>query len=250
MQPPKTPEQIENMRIAGRILAEIYARLREMTVPGINELTINDFVKREIEKAGAVVTYLTPEVNFPSAICIDVNDEIVHSPAVDYAFRRGDVVKYDLDVTYHGMTVDSAFTMVVGEEPTGAKKHLLATTERAMWAGIDAVKGPTYTGTIGAAIEEVLNKGKLGIVRELVGHGIGESYHMEPDIPNYGQKGKGKLVQPGDTICIEPMAMLGRDPIKLDHDGWTYKTKDGSLAAHFEHTILVTDDGYEILTQI
>jgi methionyl aminopeptidase len=250
MQPSKTPQQIENMRLAGRILAEIFVKLRDKTRPGVNELEIDQFVRDEIVAAGAVATYLTPEVGFPGSICIDVNDEIVHSPPVDYEFQRGDVVKYDLDVSYGGMTVDSAFTMVVGEEPTGAKKHLLDTTERAMWAGIDAVTGPTHTGTVGEAIERVLRAGKLGIVRELVGHGIGQSYHMPPDIPNYGVRGQGQLMRVGDTVCIEPMATLGREQIKLSRDGWTYRTKDGSLAAHFEHTILITDTDYEILTQL
>jgi methionyl aminopeptidase len=112
------------------------------------------------------------------------------------------------------------------------------------------VTGPIKTGAIGAAVERVLKQGKLGIVRDLAGHGIGEAIHLEPDIPNYGSPSGGKIVQPGDTICIEPMAMLGKDAVYTADDGWTVKTRDGSLAAHFEHTVLVTDDGYEILTQL
>ncbi len=140
--------------------------------------------------------------------------------------------------------------MVVGETPTGAKKHLLNVTERSLYAGIDAIKGSVYTGDIGAAVEKVLIDGKLGIVRELVGHGVGLEMHMPPEIPNYGKKGTGVLLQPGDTIAIEPMAMLGKERIKTDGDGWTIRTHDGSLAAHFEHTVLVTETGVEILTKL
>ena len=249
MQPEKTPEQIKNIRIAGKILAEIFIELRKKVSPGVNELEINKWVEDEIVKRGAVVTYKSSDVNFPGAICISVNDAIVHGIPKDYKFERGDVVGFDLDVTYKGMTVDGAFTMIVGEEPTGAKKHLLNTTERAMWAGID-VAGPVKVGDISATIQKELEKGKLGIVRELVGHGVGDKPHMKPDVPNYGTKGTGELLSVGDTISIEPMATLGGDAIKLDDDGWTYRTKDGSLAAHFEHTVLITENGCEVLTQL
>ena len=141
--------------------------------------------------------------------------------------------------------------MVVDEEPTGAVKHLMLNTERSLYAGIDAIKGPVYTGDIGYAIEKVLKSAKLGIVRELVGHGVGLKMHMAPDIPNYGRRGKGVLLKPGDTIAIEPMATLGGEKIKVDkNDGWTIRTKDGSLSAHYEHTVLITEDGAEILTQL
>jgi len=160
------------------------------------------------------------------------------------------VVSFDLVITYEGMKTDSAFTMVIGEEPKGAKKHLLNTTERSLFAGIDAIKGAVHTGDISAAIESVLREGKLGIIRELVGHGIGEKMQMPPELPNYGTKGQGPLLLPGDTVAIEPMATLGGEAIKTDEDGWTISTHDGSLAAHFEHTVLITDKGVDILTKI
>ena len=156
----------------------------------------------------------------------------------------------DLVITYKGMKTDSAFTVVVDDEPTGDKKRLLDYTERALYAGIDAIKGPVRTGDISAAIEKVLVGGRLGIVRELVGHGIGHSMHQGPDIPNYGTAGKGYLLEPGDTIAIEPMTTLGGERIVTDKDGWTIKTRDGSLAAHFEHTVLITETGAEILTTL
>lgn len=147
------------------------------------------------------------------------------------------------------MKTDAAFTMVVGEDAKGAVKHLITVTERSLYAGIDAIKGPVYTGDIGAAVEQVLDKAKLGIIRDLVGHGVGLKMHMPPDVPNYGRKGTGVLLKPGDTIAIEPMATLGGEKIVTLDDDWTIATRDGSLAAHFEHTVLITEDGAEILTQ-
>jgi methionyl aminopeptidase len=246
----KTTGQIQAMREGGKILASILDNLKKRVVVGMTEIEVNDWVESEIKKMGAEVTYKTDEVKFPYAICISTNDEIVHSIPTDYAFEKGDLVGFDLVITYKGMKVDSAFTMVVGESPTGAKKHLLNFTERSLYAGIDAIKGPVRTGDIGAAIEKVLNEGKLGIIRDLVGHGIGKKMQQAPEIPNYGRRGRGDLLVPGDTIAIEPMATLGGEAIKTSSDGWTIKTRDGSLAAHFEHTVLITENGAEILTKL
>lgn len=247
----KTPAQIQAMREGGKMLATIYDGLKKYVHAGMSELEADAWVAKEIVRLGAVATYKTPEVNFPNVICISTNDEIVHSVPSDYVFEKGDVVSFDLVITYKGMKTDAAFTMVIDEEPTGAKKHLLNITERSLYAGIDAIKGPTYTGDIAAAIEKVLKGGKLGIIRELVGHGVGLEMHMPPEVPNYGRKGTGVLLKPGDTIAIEPMATLGGEKIMTDKsDGWTIRSKDGSLAAHFEHTVLVTEEGAEILTQL
>lgn len=251
MRPPiKTASEIEAMRQGGKILATILVNLKKHVVVGMSELEADAWVESEIKKMGAIVTYKTPEVNFPSAICISTNDEIVHSVPTSYVFEKGDVVGFDLVITYNDMKVDSAFTMVVGEEPKGVKKHLLSVTERSLYAGIDAIKGPVHIGDIGAAIEKVLRDGKLGIIRELVGHGIGHEMQQFPEVPNWGRKGTGPLLSVGDTIAIEPMATLGGESIKTDNNGWTIRTRDGSLAAHFEHTVLITDNGAEILTQL
>ena len=246
----KTPAQIQAMRECGKILATIYQDLRGYVTAGMSELEIDAFVAGEVKRHGVIATYKTPEVNFPNTICISTNDEIVHGIPTEYVLEKGDIVSFDLVITYKGMKTDSAFTMIVDETPTGVKKHLLNVTERSLYAGIDAIKGATYTGDIGAAVEKVLRDGKLGIIRELVGHGVGEEMHMPPDVPNYGRKGTGVLLKPGDTIAIEPMATLGKERIKTDRDGWTIRTADGSLAAHFEHTVLVTEDGVEILTTL
>lgn len=240
------------MRECGKILATIYRDLKEYVHAGMSELEIDAWVAKEITRHGAVATYKTSEVNFPNVICISTNDEIVHSVPTEYVLEKGDVVSFDLVIAYKGMKTDAAFTMVVDEQPSGIKKHLVNLTERSLYAGIDAIKGPVYTGDIGAAVEKVLSDGKLGIVRDLVGHGVGLEMHMAPEIPNYGRKGTGVLLKPGDTIAIEPMATLGGEKTVTDTygDGWTIRTRDGSLAAHFEHTVLITENGAEILTSL
>lgn len=245
----KTPEQIQAMREGGKILAQIFDDIRGYVRSGLTEQDIDKFVDTKIKEYGASATYKTSEVNFPGAICISTNEEIVHGVPSSYVLRKGDVVSFDLVITYKDMKTDSAFTMVVDEQPKGAVKHLLSATERSLYAGIDAIKGPVYTGDIGAAIERVLKDAKLGIVRELVGHGVGLKMHMPPDIPNYGRKGTGVLLKPGDTIAVEPMATLGGEGIIELDDGWTYATRDDSLAAHFEHTVLITESGAEIITK-
>jgi len=246
----KTLSEIDAMRQGGKILATIFEGLKKQVTVGVSEIYLDEWVDKEIIRLGATATYKTSEVNFPNAICISTNDEIVHSIPTDYCFEEGDIVSFDLVITYKGMKTDSAFSMIVGEPATGAKKHLLNLTERSLYAGIDAIKGPTRIGDIGAAVEKVLNGGKLGVIRDLVGHGIGHEMHQDPEVPNWGKKGTGILLMPGDTIAIEPMATLGGERIKTDSDGWSIRTRDGSLAAHFEHTVLVTEDGVEILTQL
>lgn len=246
----KTPAEIEAMRECGKILATIFRDLRAYVQPGMSELEIDAWVATQIEKHGAIATYKTAEVNFPGVICISVNDAITHGVPTDYVLQKGDLVGFDFVITYKGMKTDSAFTMVIGEEPKGAVKHLLRVTERSLYAGIDAIKGPVHVGDISAAVEKVLNDGKVGIIRDLVGHGVGHEMHQAPEIPNYGRKGTGPLLVPGDTIAIEPLTSLGSEQIKTDSDGWTLVTRDGSLAAQFEHTVLITENGAEVLTML
>lgn len=247
----KTPQQLADMRECGRMLATIYDELRQRVAAGMSELDVNDYVAERIEDFGAEATYLTDEVKFPGVICVSTNEQLVHSPPTDYVFEVGDIVSFDLVISYRGMKTDSAFTMVVGEKPTGAKKHLLRATEQSLYAGIDAISGDgTRVGDISAAIEAVLKKAKLGIIRELVGHGVGLEMHMKPEIPNWGQRGAGPVLRAGDTIAIEPMASLGGETIVTEDDGWTIAMKDNSLGAHFEHTVLVTETGAEILTRL
>jgi methionyl aminopeptidase len=246
----KTAEQLDAMREGGAILAQIFADIRAHVTPGMTEKAVNDFVAGRIKHYGATPTYREPVPDFPGVICISTNEQIVHGVPSDYELQAGDVVGFDLVITYKDMKTDSAFTMVVGDKPTGAVKHLLTSTQKSLEAGIAAIHGDgTTTAEIGAAIEAVLDKAKLGIVRELVGHGVGLEMHMPPDVPNFRIRGSGVTLRAGDTIAIEPMATLGKGTIITDaDDGWTILTRDGSLAAHFEHTVLVTEDGAEVLT--
>lgn len=246
----KTPEQMNAMREGGKIIARIFDDIKKFVHAGLSEKQVDDFVANRITEYGAEATYKTDEVKFPGVICISTNEEIVHGIPTDYEFEKGDVVGFDLVITYKGMKTDAAFTMVVDEEPKGAVKMLLRATEQSLYAGIAAIKGPVKTGDIGEAIEHVLAKARVGIVRDLVGHGVGLKMHMPPDIPNYGRKGTGVLLKPGDTIAIEPMATLGGEQIAYigGDDDWTIITRDGSMAAHFEHTVLITETGAEILT--
>lgn len=250
MQPPKNPAQIQAMREGGKILAQILADLQKQVGVGASERELDTWVAGEIVHHGASATYKTPEVGFPGVICISVNEQIVHGVPTDYRLEKGDVISFDLVITYKGMMTDAAFTMVVGEAPSGAVKNLLTATERSLYAGIDAITGPVHTGDIGAAIEKVLSGSKLSIIRELVGHGVGTSMHMPPELPNWGRKRSGVLLRPGDTVAIEPMAALGKERIVTEDDGWTISTADSSLAAHFEHTVLILEDGAEILTTL
>lgn len=251
-QPAKTPEQIQAMRDGGRLLATIFDGLKQQLKPGMTGIEADAWVDAEIKRLGAEATYKTAEVRFPAAICISVNDAVVHGVPTDEPFKAGDVVGFDLVITYKGMKTDSAFTTVIGEEPSGAVKHLLKNTERSLFAGIDAIKGDgTHIGDISAAVEKVLKDAGLGIVKELVGHGVGLQMHMPPEVPNYGRAGSGSILKAGDTIAIEPMATLGDGRIKgPTEDDWTYASHDGSLAAHFEHTVLITETGAEILTSL
>lgn len=245
-------KKIDAMRAGGKIMAKIFAELREYTQPGMTGKEIDAWVAKKIKDYGCGIAYYEPEVNFPGSICISVNDELIHGIPKDDELEIGDKVSYDLVIKYNGYYVDSAFTMIVGGKPTAAQRHLLSFTESALYEGIERVKPGAKLGDIGYAVEKQLEKGKLGVIRNYVGHGIGTSMHMPPEVPNYGKRGHGYELQVGDTICIEPMSSLGKpDNIVVEgNDGWTVCLKDGSLGCHFEHTILVTEDGYEILTQL
>lgn len=246
----KTPEQLQAMRDGGRILATIFSEIRQFVHAGMSERDVDVFTAGRIAHYGATPTYKEPSVNFPGVICISTNAEVVHGVPTEYVFKKGDVVSFDMVIRYHTMCVDSGFCMVIDDAPTGDVKRLIDYTERALYAGIDVIRGETRVGDISAAIEAVLHEGRLGIVRELVGHGVGFEMHMPPDVPNYGRKGTGPLIRPGDTIAIEPITTLGSERILQQDDGWTIATRDGSLSAYAEHTVLITEGGAEILTKL
>lgn len=242
-------EKITAMREGGKILGNLLRDLKAHVRPGMTGKEIDAWVRSEIVKRGAKVAYDMLEEPFPGAICISVNDELVHGAPKDEPLEAGDKVSFDLDIYYKGYFTDSAFTMLVGDTGSPAIKKMMSVTESAMWAGIDEVKPGAAIGTIGAAVEKVLRRGHLGVIENYVGHGIDKKMHSDPEVPNYGKKGHGYKLVEGDTICIEPMSCLGKPANYTDStDNWSVKMRDGSIGCHFEHTILVTADGYEVLT--
>lgn len=230
-------------------MGQLLADLKEYVQPGMSGKEIDAWVRSEVVKRGAVVAYdLLPE-KFPGAICVSVNDELVHGAPTDEILVEGDKVSFDMVILYKGYYTDAAFTMLVGGKGSPAVKKMISVTEAALWEGIEQVKAGAHIGDIGYAVEKVLKKGHLGVIENYIGHGIGREMHMAPEVPNYGKRGKGYVLKAGDTICIEPMAALGKPANRVDPvSGWSVVMKDGSIGCHFEHTILVLEDGYEVLT--
>lgn len=247
--PAELAAKIKAMRTGGKILGELMRDLKEHVQPGMTGKEIDAWVRAEIVRRGAEVAYDDPELHFPGAICISVNDALVHGAPTDEVLEDGDKVSFDLDILYDGFYTDSAFTMIVGKGGSPAVKEMIKTTERAMWAGIDQVAAGVHIGDVGYAVEKVLRKGKLGVIENYVGHGIGREMHAAPDVPNYGVRGRGYVLKAGDTICIEPMSCLGKPGNYVDAESnWTVRMKDGSIGCHCEHTVLVLEEGCEVLT--
>ena len=241
-------DKVTAMREGGQILGRLLADLKEYVKPGMTGKEIDTWVRKEIVARGAGVAYDMLEEEFPGAICISINDQLVHGAPKDEPLEEGDKVSFDLVIYYKGYFTDSAFTMLVGKGSPAVKK-MSSVTESALWEGIEQVKPGAHIGDIGHAVEKVLRAGHLGVIENYIGHGIGKEMHAEPEVPNYGRKGTGYVLKVGDTICIEPMSCLGKPANYVDkEDGWSVKMKDGSIGCHCEHTILVTEDGYEVLT--
>lgn len=242
----KSEKEIELMREAGRMMSKTHQYLKTLVKPGITTEEINRLGEEYIISLGGVPTCKGYE-GFPAGICTSVNDEVVHGIPSKRKLKNGDIITLDLVIGYKGYQADSAWTYAVGEI-NDKKKYLMEHTEKALYEGIKMVKPGNRIGDISHAVEEYAKKHHLGVVKELVGHGIGTEMHEDPDVPNYGKAGTGPILKEGMTICIEPMLNLGTADIYILDDGWTIITQDGKPAAHFEHTILVTKDGYEILT--
>ena len=245
----KLQEKITAMREGGKIMGNLLRDLENYVQPGMTGKEIDQWVRHEIVSRGAAVSYDMLEEDFPGSICISINDELVHGAPKDEPLEEGDKVSFDLVIFYKGYHTDSAFTMLVGGEGSPAVKKMISVTRSSLYEGIEQVKPGAHIGDIGHAVESVLRKGHLGVIENYVGHGIDKEMHEAPEIPNYGKKGHGYKLVEGDTICIEPMSCLGKPANYVDkNDNWSVKMKDGSIGCHFEHTILVTRDGYEILT--
>lgn len=244
----KTQTEIQAMRESGRMLATVLSVLQGKLQPGMSTKDLADIAARELQALGGEASFKGYQ-GFPDIICISVNDEVVHGiPKASHIVNEGDIVGLDFGVTYRGMITDSAISVIAGKPKTRGHIDLVKRTEEAMNAGIAAVHDQVRTGDIGSAIENYLKRWPYGIVRDLVGHGVGHEVHEDPNIPNYGRADTGPWLSKGMTIAIEPMVTLGTERVVLDSDGWTVRTADGKWAAHFEHTVLITEDGAEILT--
>jgi methionyl aminopeptidase len=247
---PKTPSEIEIMREGGKKLATILNMLAAKVEVGISPKDLSAIAAQEIKKAKMQPVVLGYD-GFPDVICISVNNAIVHGVPAKEALKKGDIIKLDLTLGYKNMVVDSAITTVVEDYLSADAKRLVQSTKKALDVGIAAIKGDgTRVGDIGSAVQKMLESNKLGVIRDLVGHGVGYEIHEQPNIPNYGVAGTGPTLSAGMTIAIEPMASLGDWKISIDKDGFTIVMQDGSLGAHFEHTVLITSDGAEILTTV
>jgi methionyl aminopeptidase len=245
----KTDPEIAAMRESGRILATILTEIHNFSEAGCTGREVSQLARRELKALGAKAPILGYQ-GFPDLICISLNDEVVHGIPHDKEFVNGDIVSFDFCAEYKGMITDAAFTMIIGGKAPNEVEKLLADTKKSLEAGVKVVKDGVRVGDISAAVQKVLDKGSYGIVRDLVGHGVGHYMHEDPNIANYGKASTGPTLQAGMTIAIEPMATLGGYQVTVDPDGWTIRTEDGSLSAHFEHTVLITETGAEILTQL
>jgi methionyl aminopeptidase len=251
----KTPEDIENLREGGKRHAAILRAVAKAAKPGVATRALEDLAMKLIVEGGDTPAFLDykpygAKRAFPASLCVSINDEVVHGipNEGDKVLKEGDIVSLDLGLIHNGMITDSAVTVAVGKVSPEAKE-LLKATSKALDIGIKAAWGGNTTGDIGAAIEAFVLPQGFGIVRELAGHGVGYKVHEDPYVPNYGKAGEGEKLVPGMVIAIEPMLNAGGEKLKLDADGYTYKTADGSLSAHFEHTVLITEKGAEVLTK-
>lgn len=244
----KTADEITAMRESGKMLATVLGTLQTELSVGMSTKDVSDRAKQELRALGGQPTFLG-YYGFPDVLCVSVNDEVVHGiPRKNHIIQAGDLVSLDFGVTYKGMITDAAVSLVAGKS-TELVKNLVACTQQSLMAAISVLQAGVQVGDISFAVQSVLQP-RYGIVRDLVGHGVGHQLHEEPNIANYGKQGVGPTLLAGMTIAIEPMATLGGYQVKTDADGWTIRTQDGSMAAHFEHTVLITHDGAEILTEV
>jgi len=242
----KGPEEIALMRQAGRADAEVLAILRQEIRPGLMLKKLDDIVRREFAKRKVVPTFLHYQ-GYPARVCVSVNDEVVHGMPDGRVLEEGDIVSIDLGATYKGFVGDAAITVGVGRTSPGAER-LVRVTEESLWQGIKAAKAGARLGEISAAVQSHAEGNGFSVVREYVGHGVGRSMHEEPQVPNFGPPARGPLLEKGMTLALEPMVTAGDWQTKKDSNGWTVRTADGSLAAHFEHTIVITEGEAEVLT--
>lgn len=251
----KNIEEIKVLREGGKRLVSVLYEVAEKVRPGIFTIELDELAEKLIKKTGgkpSFKNYKTSEdkIPYPASLCVSINDEIVHGiPSKNRILKEGDIVSLDLGMKYKNLYTDMAITVSVGKVDDQAKK-IIETTKKALDAGIKSIKSGSHIGDIGFSIQSCAEKNGFNVVRRLVGHGVGYKVHEPPDIPNFGEKGTGLKLKEGMILALEPMVVVGEPDIVLDKDNWTWKTKNGSLAAHFEHTVAVTKNGAEILTKI
>ena len=249
----KSQKEKEFLGVSGQILARVLALVAKEIKPGIKAGELDLMAEREIKKAGAAPSFQGySEKNkrpYSSSICVSINDEVVHGIPEKKILKEGDVVSLDLGVNYKGFFTDAALTVLVGEDDKSSQK-LIDVCHKALDIAIKKCKAGVYTGDIGYAVESFVAKNGFKVFRELVGHGVGRAVHEPPQIPNWGKPQTGEILKEGMVLALEPMISEGEASLILDQDGWTLKTKDGSRASHFEHTVLVNKDNCEVLTKI
>ncbi|MDR1434131.1 type I methionyl aminopeptidase [Candidatus Endomicrobiellum devescovinae] len=249
----KTAKEIEKMRIAGKVVGEILEKLSEIIKPGVTTKYIDEFSEKYIRKLKMTPAFLGVPGSmypFPASACVSINNEVVHGiPNASRVLKSGDIVSVDLGVFYEGYYGDAARTYAVGSISDTAA-NLLKITELSLQKGIEKALSGNRLGDVSNAVQVVVEDAGFSVVRDFVGHGIGRNLHEEPQIPNYGKAGIGVKLLPGMVLAIEPMVNEGNYEVCMLDDDWTVVTKDGSLSAHFEHTVAITENGYEILTKV
>lgn len=251
----KKPNEIEILRRGGQALAKALSETAKHVRPGISTKDLDYIFEKEVRKFGGDPAFLgyRPEGvknPFPASLCTSVNDTVVHGiPSDTEILKEGDIITLDGGMVYGGMYTDHAISVPVGKISKEAEK-LINITKESLQVGLSAIRAGAHVGDIGAKIEQFVKTYKYGIVRELAGHGVGYQVHEDPYVPNYGKKGTGLVLKSGMVLAIEPMLNMGKRFVSFSRDGYTVKTKDHSLSCHFEHTVVVTDDGCEILTKI
>ncbi len=242
----KTPAQFKKMEVAGRCVAKVHEAVREAVRPGVTTMELDQVAERVIRAHGCIPSFLGYR-GFPASICSSPNDVIVHGIPDFRRLRSGDLLSIDVGAIYEGFHADAAFTVAVGDVSDEAAA-LSDTTYKALWAGLRMARPRMRIGDIGAAVEALARPAGYGVVEGYVGHGIGRQMHEKPDVPNVGRPGKGVKLRVGMALCVEPMFNLGAADTRVDPDGWTVRTADGTLSAHWEHTVCLTPDGPLVTT--
>lgn len=242
-----TKEAIKFLKMAGKIVGDTHNYLKPFIKPGITTLELDQLAYDFIISKSAIPSFLNYN-GFPKSICTSINDEVVHGIPSNRKLKNGDIISIDIGACYNGYHGDSAWTYPVGTIDKD-KAYLLEHTEKALFEGLSVIKPGNHIGDIGYAIENYAKKHKLGVIKELVGHGVGTKLHEFPDVPNYGDKHTGPIIEEGMVLAVEPMLNLGKADIYIQDDDWTIVTADYKPSGHYEHTIIVTSDGYEILTK-